>query len=180
MCFSIYFCAIYRSEDEEKFQEDPEDPDFVEEQEEDLAEGKSYLSLIILNPWFTNTSYRACFKYLYRMFILKHCLVNSYYCYCHSFDTCLTFPLQNPRRSPTTTILFVWMSFLDCLLLAMLYCWYSCNMTLTHYLYIQSFMESVIQLCCAIKKGKELGNNEHLPWGLGQVRIPQTMVCLSL
>ena len=50
MCFSIYFCAIYRSEDEEEFQEDSEDPDFVEEQEEDLAEGKSYLSLIILNP----------------------------------------------------------------------------------------------------------------------------------
>ena len=93
MCFSIYFCAIYRSEDVEEFQEDPEDPDFIEEQEEDLAEGNSYLSLITLNPWFTNTSYRACFKYLYRMFILKHCLVNSYRCYCHAFDTCLTFLL---------------------------------------------------------------------------------------
>ena len=50
MCFSIYSCVVYRSEDEEEFQEDPKDPDFVEEQEEDLAEGKSYLSLIILNP----------------------------------------------------------------------------------------------------------------------------------
>src|SRR6266540_571500 len=99
MCFSIYSCAIYCSKDEEEFQEDPEDPDFEKEQEEDLAEGKTYLSLIILNPWFTNTYYRACFKYLYRMFILKHCLVNSYYCYCHSFHTCLTFPLQYPRRS---------------------------------------------------------------------------------
>ena len=75
MCFSIYFCAFYRSEDEEEYQEDPEDPDFVEGQEEDLAEGKSYLSLIILNPWFTNTSYRACFEYLYYMSILKCCLV---------------------------------------------------------------------------------------------------------
>ena len=42
MCFSIYFCAFYRSEDEEEYQEDPEDPDFVEGQEEDFAEGKSY------------------------------------------------------------------------------------------------------------------------------------------
>src|SRR5438128_7056742 len=82
----IYSCAIYRSEDEEEFQEDPEDLDFVEGQEEDLAKGKSYLSLIILNPWFTNTAYRACFKYLYCMVTLKYCLVNSYSCYYHAFD----------------------------------------------------------------------------------------------
>ena len=42
MCFSIYFYAIYRSEDEEEYQEDPEDPDFIEGQEEDFAEGKFY------------------------------------------------------------------------------------------------------------------------------------------
>ena len=48
------FGAFYRSEEEDQYQEDPEDPDFVEGQEEDLAKGKSYLSLIILNPWFTD------------------------------------------------------------------------------------------------------------------------------
>ena len=51
------FGAFLRSEEEEEYQEDPEDPDFIEGQEEDFAEGKSYPSLIILNPWFTDTSY---------------------------------------------------------------------------------------------------------------------------
>ena len=50
MCFYIYFCDFHRLEGEEDCQEDPEDPDFEGEQGEDFAEGKSYLSLIILNP----------------------------------------------------------------------------------------------------------------------------------
>ncbi len=57
MCFYIYFCDFHRLEGEGDCQEDPEDPDFEGEQEEDFVEGKSYLSLIILNPWFINTAY---------------------------------------------------------------------------------------------------------------------------
>src|SRR5207247_10051506 len=77
--------------------------------DKDYDLGNYYLVLIILNTWFTNTAYRDCFKYLYSMSTLKYCLVNSYPCYYHAFNICLTFPLQNPRRFPTTTILFVWM-----------------------------------------------------------------------
>ena len=43
MCFYIYFCDFHRLEGEEDCQEDPEDPDFEGEQEEDFVEGKSYL-----------------------------------------------------------------------------------------------------------------------------------------
>src|SRR6266542_1205844 len=95
------FGTFYRLEEEEDYQEDPEDPDFIEGQEEDFAEGKSYLSLTILNPWFTDTSYRACFNYLYCMFILKCCLVNSYYCYCHALIHALLFhckTLEGPQQ----------------------------------------------------------------------------------
>ena len=76
MCALVFiFGDFHRLEEEGDYQEDPKDPVFEEEQEEDFVEGKSYLSLIILNPWFTNTSYRACFEYLYYMSILKCCLV---------------------------------------------------------------------------------------------------------
>ena len=57
MCFYIYFGDFHLLEEEGGCQEDPEDPDFKEQQEEDFVEGMSYLSLIILNPWFTDTSY---------------------------------------------------------------------------------------------------------------------------
>ena len=43
LCALVFILgAFYRSKEEEEYQEDPEGPDFVEGQEEDFAEGKSY------------------------------------------------------------------------------------------------------------------------------------------
>ena len=52
----FYFSAFIRLEEDEGFQEDPEDPDYVEGQEEEFAEGKFHNSLIILIPCFITTS----------------------------------------------------------------------------------------------------------------------------
>ena len=71
MCFYIYFCDFHRLEGEGDCQEDPEDPNFEGEQEEDFVEGKSYLSSIILNPWFINTAYLEPDLNIYIAFLFK-------------------------------------------------------------------------------------------------------------
>ena len=56
MCLVFIFSAFIRLEEDEGLQEDPEDPDYVEGQEEEFAESKFYYSLIILILCFITTS----------------------------------------------------------------------------------------------------------------------------
>ena len=48
VCAFVYFSVFLRLEKGEGFQEDPEDPDYELEQEEEFAEGKFHYSLVIL------------------------------------------------------------------------------------------------------------------------------------
>ena len=62
MCFCLLWCYFPRLEEGEGFQEDPEDPDYEVEQEEDFAEGKFHYSLVILIQCFINIPVEPVFN----------------------------------------------------------------------------------------------------------------------
>ena len=78
-CYCVYFSVFLRLEEGEGLQEDPEDPDYEVEQEEEFAEGKFHYSLVILiDPTIYKYPSRACFQYYYCIFISNCWIVNSY------------------------------------------------------------------------------------------------------
>ncbi len=62
VCCCVYFSVFPRLEEGEGFQEDPEDPDYEFEQEEEFAEGKFHYSLVILIQCFINIPVEPVFN----------------------------------------------------------------------------------------------------------------------
>ena len=62
VCCRVYFSVFPRLEEGEWFQEDPEDPDYEFEQEEEFAEGKFHYSLVILIQCFISIPVEPVFN----------------------------------------------------------------------------------------------------------------------
>src|SRR6266540_3990922 len=81
------------------------------------------------------------------------------------------YSLQNPRRSPTATLLMI-----ECFLMPyMLSCYCDTHKhTHTHTTHLIMLLQKCVKgLCCAIDGGICVRGLMNLPWGWRQVRIPR-------